>query len=269
VSAEFSWFILELRKDRLTNSAIGDVDLLAGRLEWTNPEQFEALRQKEMKQARAGTHPNNLAFLAALELASAGGIKWPPSTAWLAAVEAKCAYLNPQAPSISAENLKSTKGSVKKVAHMQEQLKSLLELGFNRVALLDVIANPPVSGPDGQAWLNAAAVAADSKRAMSRILERRLPLDSPAGHYVWSVGAVVGGHEGMRGSISIEELKVVRDNPLPSLDTQVSDRRHEVEKHLRNILTPLPKPLNLSLRVVFTDCQACGQIHWERSGCSR
>jgi hypothetical protein len=42
----------------------------------------------------------------------------------------------------------------------------LLEMGFDRVGLLDIIANPPVSGVDGGAWMVALDVADRSRRAM-------------------------------------------------------------------------------------------------------
>jgi hypothetical protein len=44
-------------------------------------------------------------------------------------------------------------------------------MGFDRVALLDIIANPPVSGDDGQAWLIAADVAGRSSQAMAAELK--------------------------------------------------------------------------------------------------
>lgn len=258
LSSGFSWFVTELQYQRMVGDSLGDVDILGGRLEWTDPREFQALFDEERRRTRLGADPSNLAFVAALRLANQGGIKWPPSTAWLAAVEVKCAYLSPDADSISEKGLKSTKASRQKVTRMRAQVNALLSFGFNRVALLDVVGNPPVTGPDGQAWLIAGGVAADSRRAMSRILEARLPVDSPIGHYVWSVGAVVGGHEGMRGSGSIEELRCPRDNPFLA-DVETTTQRSVIEEHLSGIFADLPKPQNL--RVIFTDCRSCGAIH--------
>lgn len=263
----FSWFVLNLRKERLNSLAIGDVDILAGPLEWTNPSDFEDLLRRQTEEHGGRAHPSWIELMTALRLANAEGIKWPPSTAWLVAVEAKCAYLNPQAESISRASLKSTKASPRKVKHMREQIKGLFELGFNRVTLLDIVANPPVSGPDGQAWLTAAALAAKSTREFSQDLKQRLPSDSPAGHYVWSIGAVLGGHEGRRGSTSVEEMRAPRDNPLLSKDPKVKGRRLEVEANLNKIFERLPKPLNL--RVQFSDCQSCGKIHGVGSECTQ
>jgi hypothetical protein len=60
-------------------------------------------------------------------------------------------------------------------------------MGFDRVALLDIIANPPVSGIDGQAWFTAFNVADLSMQAFLPDLKSRLPLNSPAGHFVWPI----------------------------------------------------------------------------------
>lgn len=264
LSPGFSWFITELQYRRIADARSGDVDILGGRLEWTNPAEFEALFNEE-RRSKLGWHPTNVAFLAALRMANQGGIKWPPSTAWLVAIEAKCAYLSPDADSISEKGLKSTKASPRKVARMRKQVNALLRFGFNRVALLDVIGNPPVTGLNGQAWLTAACLAADSRRAMSRILKMRLSPDSPSGHYVWSIGAVAGGHEGMRGSDSLEEVRSARDNPSLS-EMETAAQRSMMEEHLTTILAELPKPQNL--RVIFTDCRRCGAIHSIDTKCS-
>ncbi len=278
--AGLPWFILQVRKDRLRSSATGDVDILTGRLHWAEPGEFERLYAEEERlyaelerlcaeklRGKGRWHPSNMWFSTALKLAQKGGIKWPPSTDRLIAIEAKCAYLSPQAPSISREHLKSTKTSDQKVRKMREQVNHLLESGFNRVALLDVITTPPVSGIDGQAWLNAAAVADSSTRAMGPDLKTRLLPDSPAGHYVWSLGAVVGGDESRRGSSSVIEMRPAQENPLLSNDPRVRERRREVDENLGKLFTSLPKPLNL--RVIFLDCPECKQIHHLDSACLR
>lgn len=278
--AGFAWFILQVRKDRLRSSAIGDIDILAGRLDWAEPGEFERLYAEEERLyadldrlhteklgRKVCCHPSNVEFSTALKLARKGGIKWPPPTDRLVAIEAKCAYLSPKAKSISREYLKSTKTSDRRVRKMREQVKDLLESGFNRVALLDVIVTPPVAGLDGQAWLTAAAVADDSRRAMRQDLEKRLPSDSPGGHYVWSLGAVVGGDESRRGASSVIELRSAQENPLLSNDPRVRARRCEVDENLGKLFASLTKPLNL--RVVFLDCPECRRIHHLDDACSR
>ncbi len=262
LEAGFSWFLLDINKNRLHKDGCGDVDILAGRLEWNDPEEFRTLLHKE-RMDKAGWHPSQIAFITAITLASRGGLKWPPPTNWLVGIEAKCGYLDPEANSVSSENFKSMKAG--KVQHIRAQVQDLVGLGFERVALLDVVANPPVSGHDGQAWFDAADLAEQSRRASSRLIENRLASDSPAGHYVWSIGAVAGGHEGHRGAGRPVELKAAHENLLLSKDPSIKRRRAELEENLRKIFERLPKPLNL--RVIYEDCGSCGRIHLFDSPC--
>jgi hypothetical protein len=45
LSSYFSWYILQINKTRLINSEVkhGDVDILAGRLNWNDPKEFDAI----------------------------------------------------------------------------------------------------------------------------------------------------------------------------------------------------------------------------------
>src|SRR5208283_1828701 len=137
----------------------------------------------------------------------------------------------------------SQKSSPKKVHNMRTQIGELLEvLPFNRVALLDVIINPPATGRNGQAWLSAAATAVGSLREMMPNLCDRLPSDSPAGHFVVSWGAVAGGTETWRGTGAPQQLRVAKENPLLQ-DSTIHTRRCELEDNLRRILARHPQPL--------------------------
>jgi hypothetical protein len=259
----FAWFLLGVNKRRLRASANGDIDLLAGPLEWKDPNQFFSKLEEE-KRIKQGWHPTWPPIFAALRLANEGGIRWPPPLNYLVAIEAKCAYLNPQADAISRENLRSTKTSKQKIVHTRAQLRDLLRMGFDQVALLDIIANPPVSGLDGQAWFIAAEVAERSRRAMLPNLENRLPDNSPFGHFVWSSGAVVGGDESRRGAGCPVQLRPAVQNPLLG-GAEVKASRREVEENLRIELERIPAPHNL--RVILRDCGKCGQLHSDVSSC--
>jgi hypothetical protein len=258
LNASFSWFILRVNKRRLRPSANGDVDLLAGPLEWNDPREYLA-RWEQEKRSKRDWHPTWPAFLAALKLANDGGIRWPPPMNHLVALEAKCAYLHPQAEEISRGGLKSTKTSRQNVRRTQRQIQGLVEMGFDRIALLDIIANPPVSGLDGQAWIVALDVADLSMKAMLPDLRRRLPVDCPAGHFVWSAGAIVGGDESRRGAGSPIELRPAIQNPLLQGNEEVKAHRFETDANLRREFGKIPAPLNL--RVIFADCEKCGQLH--------
>jgi hypothetical protein len=260
----FSWFILFAKKDRLLPHAKGDIDILAGPLEWNNPEEF-ASRLEEERKMKIGWHPSWPPLFTAMHLARTGGIKWPPATSYMVAVEAKCSYLSPNAKRVSLESIKSTKASLQKLRRMRAQVAGLVQMGFDRVALLDVIANPPATGLDGQAWLVAADIAGRSRRCMQPILNDRLPRASPAGHFVWSVGAVVAGDESSRGAGCPLELRRATENLFLHRTEQTKASRQEVENNLRREFERIRAPCELI--ILLRDCDRCGQIHPENSSC--
>ncbi|MGH9830503.1 MAG: hypothetical protein ACREDR_45430, partial [Blastocatellia bacterium] len=91
LQAQFSWFILQMDKERLVPSLRGDVDILAGPLSWSDVRTFESLVSEERAMAQADRHDSWNYQLAAIRLARAGGIHWPPSMSYLLGVEAKSA----------------------------------------------------------------------------------------------------------------------------------------------------------------------------------
>lgn len=263
LDAYFSWCMLRVNKQRLSRSLTGDVDILAGPLEWNDPSEFLSELEKERKN-RAGWHPTQIALLTARTMADKGKIKWPPSTSRLIAIEAKCCYLDPKGQTISRQHLKSTKTSKPKTEHTRAQLLTLLRMGFDKVALLDIIANPPMSGLDGQAWFNALNIADLSRRAFIHDLNNRVPANSPVGHYVWSIGAIVGGDESQRGAGSPLEIRPAIQNPL-LMDQDVRRHRTELEVNLKDQFLALPVPR--ILRLLFVDCEKCDHIHSDQDEC--
>jgi hypothetical protein len=268
LQASFSWFILQLEKKRIVPSLRGDVDVLAGPLGWTDPAAFDALVSEERANAQAGRHDSWNYQLAAMRLARTGGISWPPSTSHLVGVEAKCAYLDPRTEQISADALRSTKSSSSKADKIRRQVKSLLEMGLNHAVLLDIIANPPVSGPDGGAWISALAVASESTSVMSSTLDKRLPKECEAAHWIWSSGAVVGGDEFHRGAGAPQELRSSRGNSRLASSVASRSVREEIEHHLKALLSEFATPVVFP--AIFVDCKACGTIHglsWDGTAC--
>lgn len=268
LQSSFSWFILQIRQQLLVPSLRGDVDILAGLLTWSDPGAFDSLLCEESAGAPADRHESWNYQMAALKLARAEGIKWPPSTDHLIGVEAKCAYLDPSAHRISAEALRSTKSSRRKANKIKRQVESLLEMGLNHVALLDIIANPPVSGPDGGAWITSVGVAATSTEAMSTILGQRLPQECDAAHWVWSIGSVVGGDELHRGTGAPMQLTPTRGNSRLADSLTTRSMRQQMEKHLTAILSNFPTPTTFP--AIFLDCKDCGNIHgmpWDGTAC--
>jgi hypothetical protein len=190
--------------------------------------------------------------MAALRLARAGGISWPPSCDHLVGLEAKCAYWEP-----CAEGLKSTKSG--KTRKIRKQIESLLEMGLDQVALLDIIANPPVSGPNGGAWISALNLADMSRDAMFPIVRGRLEDECEAAHWVWSIGAVVGGDELCRGAGAPIEVRPGRGNSRLVNVIKAQLARQEVEQHLREMFTKLQAPTIFP--AMFVDCRDCGIVH--------
>jgi len=195
----FFWRLLQVPHRKLVPAFEGDVDIIAGRF----------------------------------DLAASGGVRWQPSTNYLVGIEAKCAFLPPNAPEVSESTLKSKKSG--RIAHIQNQVDRLLQMGFDRVILLDLIANPPAQGKDSQAWLAASELSHRTELAMSRVLQKRLPPSSPAGHWVVSLGAVVGGDETLRGAGFPTEIRKSTNNPFLS-DPTVCSYRSEMNKNLECIL---------------------------------
>jgi hypothetical protein len=268
LQASFSWFILQLQKERIVPALRGDVDVLAGPLAWMDPAAFDALVSEERANAKAGRHDSWNYQLAAVRLARTGGISWPPSTKHLVGVEAKCAYLDPRAEQISADALRSTKSSSSKADKIRRQVNSLLDMGLNHSVLLDIIANPPVSGPDGGAWISALAVANESASAMSSTLDKRLPQGCEAAHWIWSSGAVIGGDEFHRGAGAPQELRPSRGNSRLITSVPTRSIREEMEHHLRALFSEFATPVVFP--VIFVDCKACGKIQglsWDDTAC--
>jgi hypothetical protein len=102
------------------------------------------------------------------------------------------------------------------------------------------------------------------QRALANDLKDRLPANSPAGHYVWSIGSVDGGNETQRGAGVPVQLRSGIQNPL-LMDDEVIHRRSDVNMHLEKEFAKLPAPR--SLRAVFLDCEKCGEIHSDLNRC--
>ncbi len=246
LDADFCWYVLRFKKQRPGSSG-DDIDLLAGPLEFDNQAEFVSLFVEERK-SRYDWHPTQVALLTADKMAEKGRIKWPPSTNKLVAIEAKCDFQSAQ-----------TSGS--QVTYTRARISSLLRMGFDRVALLDIIANPPVSGLDGQTWVTALNDADFSRHALASDLKNRLPVNSPAGHYVWPIG----DDETQRGAGPLVELQSGTQNPLLK-DEDVKACRTAINERLRHELGKLPAPR--TLRAIFVDCEKCGQIHSDLNVCS-
>jgi hypothetical protein len=253
----YCWFLLEIEMGDLVQSLKGDVDILIGRLQAKNPKDFQAALAKyswKLPNAHPTWHDN----LAALEIAETGGIEWPPKTDYLVGIETKCLRLDPAAKQISEHAVKSRKSSGQAVRKIRLQVERLLEMGFDKVALLEFIANPPASGIDSRAWTNASSIAFESEKAVTSVFRNRLQPNTLAGHWVCSIGSVAGGDETLRGAGGATEYRPIKDN-LRANDPKKTAHRQEMEINLRSVLEALPSPR--SFPVLFINCKPCGRLH--------
>lgn len=270
IDYSFSWFLLQLGTNRILEKSClmksrkpGDVDILAGRLSWSDQKKFDELVKKEAKE-KPSWHPSYHYSSAALKLAASGEIKWPPSMDYLVGIEVKCAYFDE-----NDNDVKSRKSSDQDISKVRSQVEGLLKMGFNKVTLLDIIANPPADGKYLNAWMNASDISFQSVKKMKPVLSQRLSDNSASGHWVWSLGAVIGGDETRRGSGGPEQLQPAQFNPYLK-DEKTQRCRQKMEEELSQLLETLPYPPAFPgyLPVVLTFCKTCRKLHGIKEDCS-
>lgn len=248
---DLTWIIVGALKPKLTPGIVGDVDILAGNLDFKDWGAFrKALAEIEIKYPE---YPHGLKTqLAGKMISEANGLKWPPEPVFVAGIEVKCAYFT--------DKLRAGKSSGDKVAGIRSQIDWLEKMGLDKVGLLDVIANEPAYNQDG-GFLGALGRADRSLQAMKPILDSRLARDSTAAHFVWSVGSVAGGDESARGAGQIIPLRQPVINPrLESKDPDTLRHRAALLSNIPKLLAPVPVPLYFP--VAFLDCRKCGTIHY-------
>ncbi len=235
IHPEIWWAITKVSHERLVSDFSGDTDIILGRLTLDDPTLLPPTVDR-CRERYPGAHPGIYGYFAALELAEAGGLKWPPSLDYLVAIETKCFGYDHE-----ERAHKSQKSSYSKVNRIRRQVDLLADMGFDRAVLLEFIPNPPATGARGHAWLEAAEQAHRSVDEVGPILAQRLAIEAPAGHVVVSWGTVAGGDETERGAGAPQWLREARENPRLA-DPVVRGRREELERNLREILDTFPRP---------------------------
>jgi hypothetical protein len=146
-----------------------------------------------------------------------------------------------------------------KTRKIRLEIEKLISLGCDRVALLGLIANPPADGINMGAWHNASVMALKTESAMAEVLSNRLPPDCTAGHWVYSVGAVAGGDETVRGSGLPQQYREAQPfNPSTS-----NAQRSDLNGAITDILSRVSPPYFLP--AVYMNCRVCKRIHHARS----
>ena len=262
------WALIEVEMEDLVPSVKGDVDILVGSIAWTEPGRFEAALRDHIVSLQSLPGNALIQFVApdnlvADLLAGEGEAIWPPAPDYLVGIEVKCSRLdrvvNPLAVPISLDDMKSTKASPQKKRKIRLEIDKLLRLGCDRVGLLDLIANPPADGINMGAWHNASITSERTETAMAAVLADRLPVDSAAGHWVYSVGAVAGADETVRGTGLPQQYKEARLNTISS---EPDSLRRQLNQGVTNLLSTIARPY--SLPALFVNCRLCKRIHHVR-----
>jgi hypothetical protein len=247
-----TWVIMESQKPHLVPGLFGDVDILAGNLQFRDAGDF--VRALETIQ---GQFPgmNELAQqdMAAKIVTEDLGLCWPPQSSRIIGIEVKCGYFDEQ------DGPQSEKSSPSKTKRLRQRIELLLEMGFDAVALLDVIGNQPAQGTS--AYLDAGWRARQSARAFQPILEARLTDDIPAAHFCWAVGSVFDRDERFSGGGGLLTLR--RGLPNPLLQEGNGDalaKRTTMLQNVTKMLATIPVPRYCP--VFFIDCQDCGRLHF-------
>jgi len=94
---------------------------------------------------------------------------------------------------------------------------------------------------------------------MFPIVRGRLEDECEAAHWVWSIGAVVGGDELCRGAGAPIEVRPSRGNSRLANVIGAQSVRQEVEQHLREMFTNLQAPTIFPS--IFVDCKGCRIVH--------
>lgn len=263
ISPGYSWYLIEIQMNRLVPSMTGDVDILAGRLEASDPKQFEELLEKWNRES-PDAHPSHSYRFAAIDLAWKGGLKWIPSLDYLVGIEVKCCYLPPTASEFAEDEMKSTKSSPQAIKDIRQQVDKLSKMGFDKVGLFEFVANPPADGTGNQPWNRASRVCGGSMDAMKNIFEKRLPENSFVGHGASSLSGVLGREEHHSGVYENIILRQAQNNPLLSKKEDVKVNRQKMEHNLARILQGLPNPRNTP--AIFVCDKATHQIHFANDG---
>ena len=241
IPPRYSWYLIQFEMEQFVSGMRGDVDILAGKLEPASQELYEQSlnRAREMDP---DINPYTLHHLAVIDLAWKGNLKWIPSLDYLIGIEVKCSYRPWDAPAkIEEYDMRSRKSSPSKKRGIRGEVEKLLKMGFDKVGLFDFIVNPPANGVGSQPWNIASHISGQSMDAMNKILEQRLPEDSPAAHGASSFSGIYGKEEHHAGAYDYPIFRKAQINPFLK-NEEVKSNRQEMERNLSILLQSFPRP---------------------------
>jgi len=88
-----SWFIMELRFSTLGLDEAGEIDIIGGRLTFSDLGAYRSVYTEEAAQWPEAA-PGFLEMMATRRFVQDGGLAWPPPMDLLVGVEVKCSYEN-------------------------------------------------------------------------------------------------------------------------------------------------------------------------------
>lgn len=257
----FYWCLVRCETPLLAANIRGEIDMVLGGLAWKNPGRLTSHRFHEL-QKYPNWHPD-LHWQSAANLEAAqGGVVWPPTTDHLVGVEAKTSYFLPNREPIGrvVGKIGANKFSSRYQKEMSKQAKRLMIMGFDRAVLLTMVANPPADARSSHAWMQSSATSSDSATLMRKLVELQPDaLPHSVGHWLWSLGAVAGRHEGWQGSGRPEELRPALPNPLLKLHGNAAKHREAMTRRLHHLFEHLPAPRQFP--VFLSYCQQCQTVH--------
>lgn len=233
---------LQLSKNQFN----GDIDFFGGNLQ---PNSEQTFLQYVEEFSNEKSHPSWAHKLASEQILFRGEIKWIPSLDFISASECKAHYLNAKG------DLKAT-GINGQQHHRTKQTRELCELGFNKVALSRIIVTEPINSQIYHPWLEASARGSYASDKLEKIID--VDENDPFGTVIISVGAVFGGLEDARGSLSSKWLKVVPKNPLAE---KASPIRKIMEHNLAKIMSQFPVPRNIPVLLLACSNKKCKYIY--------
>jgi hypothetical protein len=222
------WCALNLpRCDLLPDAPAGDIDVVAGPMEFDFDETEFTLRVNREKEGLPLAAQPSWAYDFAVRRACAEGhLVWPPRVDEIVACEVKASWYHP-----TEKKWKAT--HARKGTRVKGQLRLLLDNGFNRVAFLHIGVTKPRDEANPSPWFRAARDASVAEHQMKLVYD---PADLPdCGYFRCVVGAVAAAtEEKAAAEAPLTVIQPCRSRP------QGSDVR--LKGRLRDRLELLPRP---------------------------